>query len=118
MAGKRNEIERQESIGVFAQLADEILGSGEEAFIASEELLSKIKNIDELSWIGSAKALGTYLGKFDLNSRPNSQGKKRGYSITREWVEEVRNRYLSLYSESEVSDVSESHTGSHFEANL
>jgi len=97
MSGKRNETERREAIAAFAVLAQGILGAETEAFVSSGDLLAKAKEVEELSWLESTKALGTFLGKFDLTStkrKPDPEGKQvRGYAITKGWIEETKGRY-------------------------
>ncbi len=126
MAGKRNETERRETIVVFALLAEEVLGPENEVFIPSGDLLGKAKEVEELSWLESTKAMGTFLGKFDLTStkrKVNPEEKQvRGYAITRGWIEETKGRYsadefglMSLPPPNNVSQVSLVQSGSESE---
>jgi hypothetical protein len=108
MAGKRDEGEQRGAIAVFAEQAAGFLGDNESIFAPTSELLKRAAESEGLEWIGSAKALGSFLGKFDLTSRRDPAGKTRGYMITREWIEDVKSRYVSIYSDSEASEVSES----------
>ncbi len=98
MAGKRGESEKQEAIVALVPLAEEILGSKQQVFVPSEELLSEVRGVDELSWIGSTKALATILGRFDLTSTKGrvdpDKGQVRGYLLTRAWIEEMMGRYV------------------------
>ena len=117
MAGKRSEVEERSGIAAFIPLIERILDSKEETFIKSSDLLKMVQDTDELSWVPSTKALGSFLTKFDLVPRHNPAGDARGYTITREWVKDAQNRYLSLYPDSEASEASESQSGRGFEAN-
>lgn len=96
MAGKRAEGERREAIEAFIPLAEKILEGGKEKFIRSRDLLDEVISVEELSWIPSMKALATLLGKFDLSSRQDKSGKSMGYRITKEWVDDLKNRYFSI----------------------
>lgn len=125
MAGKRGESEKREAIGAFALLAQQILGPREGKFVSTENLLSKVKEIEDLSWIDSAKKLANFLGRFDLVSAPKwitdehgTRKQARGYTITREWVTELKNRYLPYSPDSEASQVSQPQSGSGPEGTL
>ncbi len=118
MAGKRSEIEKQEPIAAFIPVAENVLTSEVSVFISSKDLLAMVREVDELSWIETTRSLSSFLGKFDLNSRRDPRGVIRGYLITREWLEEHKNRYSVYTSGSEASEASESQSGSGSEANL
>lgn len=121
MAGKRSEGERREAIGAFTLLAEEILGREPEKFIPSTQLLDKVKEVDELSWVASTRSLGTFLRKFDLShtKRRGPEGKQvRGYVLERDWIEEAKNRYLSSSPESNLSHVSLNRSQSGSEGNF
>ncbi len=118
MAGKRSESEKQESITAFLPVAEDVLSSEVSVFISSKELLAKVREVDELSWIETTRSLSSFLGKFDLNSRRDPRGAIRGYLITGEWLEEHKNRYSVYISGSEASEASESQSGSGSEANV
>jgi len=107
MAGKRGESEQREAIGAFIPVAEEILSGHETVFILSAELLEKVKQVDGLGWIGSSMALGNFLRKFDLSPRRDPRGQKRGYLLTREWLNDIKSRYLSLSPDSKPSEVSD-----------
>ncbi len=111
MAGKRGESARQEGIAVFAELVAEALDEAESIFISTADLLKRASETEGLTWIGSAKALATFLGKFDLTSRRDSAGKSRGYRITRQWLSDVQNRYSVALPAFEASEASESRSG-------
>jgi len=112
MAGRRSESEKQESIAAFIPVAEDVLTSGVSVFISSKELLAKVREVDELSWMETTRSLSSFLGKFDLNSRRDPRGAIRGYLITREWLEENKYRYSVYISGSEASEASESQSGS------
>lgn len=115
MGGKREENAKQEAIGGFTLLADEILGAAESVFVPTSELLKKTAELDELSWLESTRALGKFLSRFDLTStkRRGEDGKQtRGFVLTREWVEEARNRYFVTYPDLQTSQTSLDQAGS------
>jgi CHC2 zinc finger/Protein of unknown function (DUF3631) len=89
LGGKRDEVEKKESIIAFAELAKGLLDKSESKFIQNGELLEKTSADDGLSWIKSKKALATFLGKFDLIVGHDSTGKLRGYTITKTWIEDT-----------------------------
>jgi CHC2 zinc finger/Protein of unknown function (DUF3631) len=111
LGGKRDEVEKKESIIAFVELAKGLLDKSESKFIQNGELLEKLSGDDGLSWIKSKKALATFLGKFDLTAGHNSTGDLRGYTITKAWIEETENRYGAIPSDFEVSEPSESQSG-------
>jgi len=108
LGGKReDEGGRKESIGQFISVVEELLNGEAEKFISSTELLNAVKEADELSWIDSPRKLAALLGKFDLVPGRKSGGKVRGYRVSKEWVEEVKKRYVQFFPHSEVSQVSQ-----------
>jgi len=111
LGGKRDEVEKKESIIAFVELAKGLLDKSESKFIQNGELLEKLSGDDGLSWIKSKKALATFLGKFDLIAGHNSTGDLRGYTITKAWIEETENRYGAIPPDFEVSEPSESQSG-------
>jgi len=64
-----------------------------EIFIGSDDLLQECRQADELDWIESTKALAGFLKHFGLSPQPDTRGQKRGYRITREWVQQWRKSY-------------------------
>ncbi len=62
-------------------------------FVASPDLLAKVT--PELPWIDSTQKLAGRLRKFGAYPRPSKDGKRRGYYIGREWVKDLRARYLT-----------------------
>jgi hypothetical protein len=77
-----------------------------------KELLEKVQ--PEIAWCDSQKKLANFLGRFDLVARQDSTGKVRGYHVKKEWLEDVRNRYLGSLPSFEVSEPSESRSGGGF----
>ena len=103
-------------------LAEEILGLKNEVFIPSGDLLVKAKEVEDLSWLESTKAMGTFLGKFDLTSTkrkvPPDDKQVRGYAITAGWVKETKRRYsgeefgpISYPAQNKASQVSPGQSG-------
>ena len=119
MAGKRNDADNNAiNLTAMIELCEELLGSKKELFEASADLFKRTSESEGLSWIKSAKGLASFLSKFDLVSRRDSVGKTRGYLITRDWIDDVKARYLPSIPGFEVSDVSETHAQSGSEGNL
>ena len=102
----------------MVELCGELLGDKKEIFEASADLLKRTSETDELKWIGSKKALATFLNKFDLVAGHDSTKQKRGYRITREWVNDVKSRYIPSKTDSEVSEPSENRAQHGPEGNL
>jgi hypothetical protein len=109
LGGHRVQSEEGSAIAKVVEVIDSLLYGREELFIATSELLSKIQVVEELAWIKSAKSLGSFLSKFGLFAGRDSTGKRRGYLIRREWLDDIRNRYAPT---SEASETSETFTGS------
>ena len=63
-------------------------------FVASADLLEKMKQTTGLQWIGSTKSMATFLSKLDLVSRRDPAGKLRGYLLTKEILEDIKLRYM------------------------
>jgi hypothetical protein len=100
---QRIETDADESIAALCDLLDTMLqstGAGRK-FIPSEQLLHEAMKTPALRGITSTKSLAMFMSKFDLNSRRNTTGKKRGYFISKGIVADLRLPYLS-----EASDVS------------
>jgi hypothetical protein len=87
-------------------------------FVASADLLEKMKQTTGLQWIGSTKSMATFLSKLDLVSRRDPAGKLRGYLLTKEILEDIKLRYMPSIPEFEASEVSESQSGRGPEDNL
>ena len=90
--GRREPSSIEDGLTVFLSIALEQLNGMDSVFIPSKEIVELCVDTDELSWIESTRRLKGFLKKFDLFPK-NKSGKKRGYDITREWVEEWENRY-------------------------
>jgi hypothetical protein len=59
--------------------------------IASQDMLEKCQSSEELSWMQTTNALAGFLKHFGIS--PKSNGKKRGYTFSREWVEKMERIY-------------------------
>jgi hypothetical protein len=115
MAGKRGESEKREAIGAFVILAEEILGLSESVFMPTTDLLKQTAEVEELSWLDSTRTLGKFLARFDLTStkRRGQDGKQaRGFVLTRQWVEEAKNRYSVVSPDLQTSQTSLTRSGS------
>ena len=69
------------------------LGGNDEVFVPSQELFVACGGGDGTTGIGRTTALASFLKKFDLSPRESSDGKCRGYWITRSWVDHWKTRY-------------------------
>lgn len=98
MSGKRSQVEKDEAIGSFVGLADELLQAEDKVFLPSKILLDKVKGTDDLAWIENTRSLAGFLGKFELIPERhwlnNGTKQARGYLITKAWLEEVKSRYV------------------------
>src|SRR5262245_20027537 len=104
MSTNRNET----SDATIAIAVDEIakaLGSESERFIPSGELLDLFHNRPGINWIKTTRGLAGFLGKLDLTPKPDAAGKRRGYRLTRKWVDDMCARYTD--NGLEVSEASE-----------
>jgi len=106
----------EQAIGRFVALAKDLIGGEKMIFVPTEDLLGEVRLIKELPSIGTSKALANYLGKFDLH--PHSNGICRGYSISRDWIDDTENRYCPPPTGSEASEASESQSRSGSERDL
>jgi hypothetical protein len=111
LGSRRDEVERSTAIGALVEILKEVLGDEESDFIASADLLTRAQGTEGLGWMKSQKALAMFLTKLDLFARRDPTGNARGYPITREWVQDVENRYSVVLGDFEVSEVSESQSG-------
>jgi len=117
MGKVRTEADREENvINHFVAVARDLLGEEEEIFVPTDDLLREIGPSEELASIRTGKALANYLGKFDLH--PHSNGICRGYSISRDWIDDTENRYCPPPTGSEASEASESQSRSGSERDL
>jgi hypothetical protein len=93
------------NLTVIVKIIEEKLGAEAQVFIASTDLLAAVK--EELSWIDTHRKLSGQLKKFGLKSGRDSSGDKRGFSVTRTWVDEVRSRYMPRSPQEKLSEASE-----------
>ena len=73
LGGQRAEAQ-SEAIVALIDLLEVMLGTKKVRFIPSAELLEKVKETQGLQWIGSTKALGTFMSKLDLVSHRDPSG--------------------------------------------
>jgi ribosomal protein L19 len=111
LGGQRTEAQSDEAVAALLGLFESILDGSAKIFIASADLLGKMKETDGLRWIGSTKTMATLLSKFDLVSRRDPSGTKRGYEITKDGLEDLKTRYTPTIPDFEVSEASESRSG-------
>lgn len=111
LGGARRDAGQPEALLALLKLIENVVGEGGGGFISSTELLEKVKAEEELAWIRSTRALANFLARFELMPRRDHRGVKRGYWITREWLEEIRGRYAGFSSACEASETSESQSG-------
>lgn len=78
--------------GMEFDVADKLVEK-EDLFIGSEDLLEECQRADELNWIGSTTALAGFLKHFELYPTRDTHGQRRGYRVTREWVQRWRRSY-------------------------
>ena len=96
MGGRRDEVERSTAIGAMVELLKSELGEDQEAFLPNAYLLAKVQETDGLKWMKSKTALGRFLSKLDLFGGHSEDKKQRGYSIKKQWLDDIENRYVSL----------------------
>ena len=90
-AMRREPTGREGAFRDFLNLADSQLNGHQVVFIPTEELVEECEHSPELSWIHNGASLAGLLRRFDLV--PSNNGRRRGYRIRREWVDEWRERY-------------------------
>ena len=94
VSDRRERGSREEQLLAILDIVEERLGSADEVFIESTELVEACKKREELAWIeDSTKKLAGLLKPFELFPRPNSTRTVRGYAVRREWVEKWRAQY-------------------------
>jgi hypothetical protein len=99
LTGLRSAARRREPSGRERELVTVIeiirtrLGHHDDIFIANDDLLNLCQQREELSRIETKRALANFLRHFDLWASFNSAKTQRGYTITREWVEQWQARY-------------------------
>jgi hypothetical protein len=118
LGGQRGEAQSDEAIVALIGLLEVMLGTKKEIFIPSAELLEKVKETQGLQWIGSAKTLAAFMSKLDLVSRRDPAGDKRGYTVTKEALDDLKIRYTPPIPEFDPSEASETRAQSGREPNL
>jgi hypothetical protein len=118
LGGQRGESQSDEAVVALLGLLEIVLDGSAKRFVLSADLHERMKETAGLQWIGSTKAMATFLSKFDLVSRQNPAGKRRGYEITKEILEDLKLRYATTIPEFDPSEVSETRAQSGSEDNL
>lgn len=96
-----------------------MLDGADEAFVSNNnDLFKRAVATEELHWLKSTKGLATLCGKYALVPRHNSAKTGRGYSITKEWIDDVRARYMPRIIDFEPSEPSAGRAGRGFEGDL
>jgi hypothetical protein len=106
MSNDRDETQGEAAILIAIDLIGKELGSETEKFIPSKELLEKFKVRPGVDWIKSTTGLAGFLSKLDLRPGHNPDKTKRGYTITRKWYEDIKNRYPSPFDADDPSNPS------------
>ena len=76
-------------------------------FVYSSDLLKTLKGKPPTEWLNSTTSLATnVMSKLGLFPRPDSRMKKRGYKVTRTWLNDIISRY-SLSDDFNLSNMSE-----------
>ena len=104
-AGAKSDIADDSTLAVTVRIIEAKLGKETKLFIASADLLSAVK--EEIPWIDTNKKLSGQLRKFQLESGRNPGGDKRGFTITRAWLDDVKARYVPVLPPDKASEVSE-----------
>jgi CHC2 zinc finger len=118
LGGQRGESQSDEAVVALLGLLEIILDGSAKMFITSADLHERMKGTSGLQWIGSTKAMATFLSKFDLVSRHNPGGKKRGYEITKGTLEDLKLRYTPTLPDFDPSDPSQTRAQSGFGGDL
>jgi 5S rRNA maturation endonuclease (ribonuclease M5) len=87
----------EEAIPNFISLIDEIfLTDKKQCFISSSDLYQQIQNDENLSFITSKKSLANFIQKLGLfpNRMRSGSSIVRGYLFERDWLEDLRERYV------------------------
>lgn len=94
-AGRREVSTRERQLLAFLDIAEPFLQGKEEVFLETATLLELCAEREEFSFDRErgGRALAGFLRNFDQSSRHIASGEKRGYLLTREWVETWRKRY-------------------------
>jgi len=92
-AARRVPSEREDGLLTVLGIMEKALGAVTQVFVSSEDLMNACRITEALGWITSKKALAGFLDHFDLHPREGPNGKVRGYSISRSWVDDWKSRY-------------------------
>jgi Protein of unknown function (DUF3631) len=106
VGGLRDESQDNEAVVCIIETIGNALGSQSEIFIYSADLTKSLQEKPPTEWIKTTRALSTQLSKLGLFPRPDSDRKKRGYRITRQWFDDIITRY-PVSSDFKVSNPSE-----------
>ena len=99
-AGHREPSDREAAFLAFLDVAGHELATTDSVFIASKDLRDKCLFVEDLERVSSEKALAHFLKPFGLSPRRASDGKVRGYHLTRDWLNEWSRRYRRPRGES------------------
>ena len=83
-----------------------MLGGQPELFIPSADMLGAFEKKPAVAWIKTGRSLATFLRKLGLPPGHNADKTQRGYTVIREWFEDMSKRYSSLSDTPEASEAS------------
>ncbi len=92
-AGRREPSGRERQILAFLDIAATKLGTVDEVFVRSADLLTDCAVIEDLAYIETGRKLAGLLKHFDLCPSFNHAKTERGYWLTKTWAETWRGRY-------------------------
>lgn len=92
-AGRREPSGREAQFLAFLDLVEDRVQQQESCFVETATLLDLCDTVEDLADIESGWKLAELLKHFDLSPRPNPAGLKRGYLLTRDWIQTWRSRY-------------------------
>lgn len=72
------------------EIIESLLGASVSKFISSKDLLESCQRTDDFLRITSTKGLASRLKRFGLCPRESPDGKRRGYMLTKEWLDDHR----------------------------
>jgi hypothetical protein len=116
MANGRSQDAEDSSLATMVKILSDVIGKETKKFIPSNELVEKVQ--PEIGWCDSKKKLANYLSRFGLFVGRDPSGTIRGYTVKKEWIDDIQNRYLCSLPDFEVSDPSETLTGREVKADL
>lgn len=90
-AGQREVSTREYSVLALLDLVRPRLESTPTVFVPTTDILELCHEHEGLAWIESGKRLAGFLKHFGLC--PTTDGKRRGYTFTKAWVEDCASRY-------------------------